>query len=200
MDKRAFVGITTVGGAAALVAVASLWLVLIDGANEASLRQLIRLSVDVAFPLFFVSFSASALHRFSPSQATRYLLRNRRYTGLSFAALFLWHAGLIYSLARLYPEPFFSELSNIALYSGVLTFSVVALMAATSNDYSVKYLGRPVWSRLHKVLGYFVAVMFLLTYLGKLDQVFFWPFAAAALAVFVLRGMRGWVERNPQPA
>jgi len=82
----------------------------------------------------------------------------------------------------------------------VLTFSVVALMAATSNDSSVKYLGCPVWLRQHKVLGYFVAVMFLLTYLGKLDQAFFWPFSAAVLAVFVLRGMSGWVKRFPQPA
>jgi len=199
MENRALVGVATVGCTAALVVAATLWLVLIDGASEASLRQLIRLSVDVAFPLFFVSFSASALHRFSPSQTTQYLMRNRRYIGLSFAALFLWHAGLIYSLARLYPEPFFSELSSAALYSGVLTFSVVALMAATSNDSSVKYLGRSVWSRLHRVLGYFVAVMFFLTYLGKLDQAFFWPFSAAALAVFVLRGMSRWLERDPQP-
>jgi len=37
------------------------------------------------------------------------------------------------------------------------------------------------------VLGYLIATVFLATYLGKLDQLFFWPYAVAAVVVFGLR-------------
>jgi len=155
--------------------------------SEESIRWAMRLSVDTAYPFFFLAFIAASLHRLKPSALSKYLLRNRRYLGISFAALFLLHGTLIYVLSQLYPEPFFSQLTDELLYGGLLTFSLVALMAVTSNDFSVKHLGRKAWSRLHKLLGYFVAIMFLLTYLGKLDQLFFWPYALAAVGVFVLR-------------
>jgi len=159
--------------------------------SEVSIRWAMRLSVDTAFPFFFLAFSAASLHRLKSTALSQYLLRNRRYLGISFALLFLLHGTLIYVLSQLYPQPFFSQLTDGLLYSGLLTFSLVALMAATSNDFSVKHLGQKAWSRLHKVLGYLIATIFLVTYLGKLDQLFFWPYALAAVGVFVLR-LGGW--------
>jgi len=167
--------------------------------SEESIRWAMRLSVDTAFPFFFLAFIAASLHRLKPSALSQYLLRNRRYLGISFAALFLLHGTLIYVLSQLYPEPFFSQLTDALLYSGLATFSAVALMAVTSNDGSVKQLGRKNWSRLHKLLGYFIAIMFLLTYLGKLDQLFFWPYAAVAVGVFGLRvgvWLKGLVDKG----
>jgi len=155
--------------------------------SEESIRWAMRLSVDTAFPFFFLAFIAASVNTLKSSGVSQYLLRNRRYLGISFASLFLLHGTLIYVLSQLYPEPFFSQLTDVLLYSGLLTFVVVALMAITSNDFSVKQLGRKAWSRLHKVLGYFIAIMFLLTYLGKLDQPFFWPYALAAVGVFGVR-------------
>jgi len=41
--------------------------------------------------------------------------------------------------------------------------------------------------------------MFLLTYLGKLDQLFFWPYAIMAVGVFGLRvgvGLKGQVNKG----
>jgi len=164
--------------------------------SEESIRCAMRLSVDTAYPFFFLAFIAASLHRLKPSALSQHLLRNRRYLGISFAALFLLHGTLIYVLSQLYPEPFFSQLTDGLLYGGLLTFSVVALMAASSNDFSVKRLGRKAWSRLHKVLGYLIATIFLVTYLGKLDQLFFWPYAIAAVGVFGLRVGRWFVVRQ----
>lgn len=195
MEGKRLVGITVL-----VAIVATGWMVLVESASEASIRQLIRFSVDVAYPLFFLSFCASALYGLFPSEVTRYLLRNRRYTGLSFSALFLWHGALIYTLAQLHPEPFFSELTAATLYGGAPIFFAVAVMAATSNDASMARLGRKAWGRLHRVLGYLIAIMFLLTFLGKLDQIFFWPFAAMALAVFVLRVASSLLMRNTRNA
>jgi len=164
--------------------------------SEESIRWAMRLSVDTAFPFFFLAFTAASVHKLKPSAISQYLLRNRRYLGISFAALFLLHGTLIYVLSQLYPEPFFSQLTDELLYGGLLTFVVVALMAITSNDFSVRLLGRKAWSRLHKVSGYFIAIMFLLTYLSKLDQLFFWPYAIAAVGVFGLRLGRWFVVRQ----
>jgi len=108
--------------------------------SEESIRWAMRLSVDTAFPFFFLAFTAASVHKLKPSAISQYLLRNRRYLGISFAALFLLHGTLIYVLSQLYPEPFFSQLTDGLLYGGLLTFGVVALMAATSNDFSVRRL------------------------------------------------------------
>jgi len=158
--------------------------------SEVSIRWAMRLSVDTAFPFFFLAFIAASVNTLKSTAVSQYLLRNRRYLGISFAALFLLHGTLIYVLSQLYPEPFFSQLSDELLYGGIATFGAVALMAASSNDFSVKHLGQKAWSRLHKLLGYLIATIFLVTYLGKLDQLFFWPYAAAAVGVFGVRV--GW--------
>jgi len=96
--------------------------------------------------------------------------------------------------------PLFSDLNPEAFYGGVLAFSAVTMMAVTSNDSSVAHLGHKTWGWLHRVLDYFIAIMFLFTYLGKLEQTFFWPFAAMAVAVFVLRFMDRLLKRNTRSA
>lgn len=155
--------------------------------SEESLRWSIRRTADLAFILFFFSFAAASIHFFAGTQFSTWLLRNRRHIGISFAAIFLLHALLIYLLACFYPEPFLSELTDGVLWGGLITFSTAAIMGISSNNFSVKLLGRKAWRWLHTILGYYLCVTWIATYSIKLEFVFFWPFFAAAVALLLLR-------------
>ena len=52
--------------------------------------SMIRLSVQLASPWVYFAFVATALGQLFPSSFSSWLLRNRRYIGLSFAAGFGW--------------------------------------------------------------------------------------------------------------
>lgn len=158
-----------------------------DDFSEDSLRWATRRSVDIAFVFFFLSFGASAIHLLSQSTFSIWTLRNRRYLGISFGISFLTHASLILLLARLYPEPFLSDITSDVIYIGITAFSFTALMTVTSNNMAVKLLGHKLWSSLHTVGGYFLLAMFAMTYLGKLEHVFFWPFVFAVINLILLR-------------
>ena len=60
-------------------------------------------------------------------------------------------------------------------------------MTVSSNNTAVKLLGRKLWSSLHTAGGYLLLAIFTMTYLGKLEHVFFWPFAVAVVSLVLLR-------------
>ncbi|MDA9574693.1 hypothetical protein N9R52_03720, partial [Porticoccaceae bacterium] len=72
--------------------------------------KLIRLSVQFASPWILIAFVTSALVTLFPGAISQWLLRNRRYTGLSFAAGFAWQAVFIAVLLYLYPAYYWDEL------------------------------------------------------------------------------------------
>ena len=52
--------------------------------------EMIRFSVQLASPWVFLAFIATPLSQLAPGTFANWLLRNRRYFGLSFAAGFVW--------------------------------------------------------------------------------------------------------------
>ena len=64
--------------------------------------SMIRLSVQLASPWIFLAFVARPLVQLYPGSFSKWLLRNRRYLGLSFAAGFAWQAVFIAVLLALY--------------------------------------------------------------------------------------------------
>ncbi|MDC6473057.1 hypothetical protein PQZ11_08350, partial [Luminiphilus sp.] len=54
------------------------------------LSAMIQYSVRWAVPFIFLVIAISALYRLFPSDVTRWLMRNRRYIGLSFAVAMAW--------------------------------------------------------------------------------------------------------------
>jgi len=155
--------------------------------SEDAIRWGIRRTVDIAFVLFFFSFGASAIHLIAKSRFSSWLTRNRRYLGISFGIAFLTHASLISFLAQRYSEPFLSEINTSVITTGIAAFSLTVLMILSSNNTAVKLLGHKLWSSLHTLGGYYLLAMFCLTYLSKLEHVFFWPYAAAAMSLISLR-------------
>jgi DMSO/TMAO reductase YedYZ heme-binding membrane subunit len=135
------------------------------GTGEAGLRMLVRATARTSLALFGVAFAASALRRLWRTPATAWLLRERRYLGLSFAFSHLLHALAIYALSLVLGDAFETNLVTIVFGGGA--YVMIALMAATSSDRAVAKLGRRRWRLLHLVGGYWVWIIFANSYTAR---------------------------------
>jgi sulfoxide reductase heme-binding subunit YedZ len=71
--------------------------------------NIIRLSVQLASPWVFLAFVARPMTQLFPGNLSKWLLRNRRYFGLSFAAGFGWQAVFIGVLLALHNAYYWNE-------------------------------------------------------------------------------------------
>ena len=140
---------------ATTVATAIILYLMLDGSDiTESSRAFLRLSGRVGMGLFFISFGASPLHRIFQAGWTRYLIRNRRYYGISTAIVLWAHYLVILSLSSTSPAWFEVSVPWFILFPGSVTFVFVGLMALSSNNFAVKKLGSKAWKKLHQVGGY----------------------------------------------
>lgn len=151
-----FVSLLLVGMVALLLAWA--------GWSADGLRLVVRATARTSLALFLLVFVTSALRRRWPTAATRWLLTNRRYLGLSFAASHGLHLLALVALGASFPAIFAARVQLPTLLVGGLGFVVVAALAATSSDRAVRWLGARRWSRLHTAGIYYLWGVFTLTY------------------------------------
>jgi DMSO/TMAO reductase YedYZ heme-binding membrane subunit len=175
-----------VAASTALIAGASALLLTRRGADVDRLRTVIRFTARTSLVLFLAAFTASALARLRPGAATGWLLRHRRYLGVSFAASHVMHLMAIVAFARVAPELFWSHTAPTTLVVGGVGYVLIAAMTATSCDRAVGWLGPRHWQRLHTVGVYYLWAVFLITYgaAGKPETL---PEVIALLAAFGLR-------------
>jgi len=123
--------------------------------------KLIRLSVQFASPWIFIAFVTSALVTLFPGAISQWLLRNRRYTGLSFAAGFAWQAVFIAVLLHLYPAYYWDELHKTSDLVGRSLSYVLLLALAVTSFYPVRRkMSRAQWHWLHLIgIWYFWAAI-----------------------------------------
>lgn len=135
------------------------------GYNEDGLLLTARYTVRVGLPLFLLAYSASALTQFFPSQSTRWIRRNRRYIGINFAVAHFIHMGAF----TLYFVTL-NEAPDIGtLVGGGSVYVLIALMALTSNNWSVRTLGKA-WHLLHRIGIHATWAVFLVLYMGRLSD------------------------------
>jgi hypothetical protein len=163
-DAGALSGWAIVGWAAAAVLLMEASILAALGTGEDGLRATIRASARTSAILFSAAFAASSLHALWPSPPTAWLLANRRYLGVSFAFSHFTHLAAILTLVDVLP-PGASRISPLTAIAGGIGYAFVAAMTATSFDATAAWLGPRRWSALHKTGGYFVLVVFLLTFL-----------------------------------
>ena len=189
---RRVVATTLVGLIAMTVAVSALF-----GVEEAGVRSQIRATARAALALFVVTFSASSVHRLTRTDASKWLLRHRRYFGVSFALAFAWHLAAVATLAMRWPTPFFAnEGLVVTIAGGGLAYVFAAAMTVTSTDAAVRRLGARRWKILHKVGSYYIWLIFFQSYLGRaLDD----PLAAALVAVLLLTVLLRAVAARQKP-
>lgn len=126
----------------------------------AALPDLMSPTARIAFVLFSLAFATSSLFRLAPSPFTRYLMRNRRYIGLSFALVHFTHLGLVLSNITLVPG---EARDIITIVPGAIAYAFLGLMTLTSNDISLRKLGAKRWKSLHKIGSYYIWLIFLAT-------------------------------------
>ena len=154
------------------------------GSDIDALRLALLVSARVAQILFLAAFVASSLflvwrHRFS-----HWLLRNRRYFGVSFAAVFTLHAiGIWYR--TLVDAQFAAELEPFVVKHGAFFLGVALVMAFTSTNAAQRGLG-VVWTVLHTVGSYYIFLIFFATEVQRVAEAF-WPYGIYFLLMcFVL--------------
>ncbi len=149
-------------GAAAIVVVT----VLMDGPGIEGRRLATQLTARFSLGLFLTAFGLGPLARLTGSEAVRGWTRQRRGLGLAFASAHFVHLGAVFAYVAAggpWPAPF-------AVIAAGVGYVVIALMAATSNDWAVTRLGPRNWQRLHTFGAYYVWLIFALTYLARVKQ------------------------------
>lgn len=173
------------GATAVFVAavVAATWLA--HGPTDEGLQLLARYTARAAFPLFLLAFTASALVRLAPSAPTRWIARQRRWVGLSFALAQLVHLAAIAAFFRGTPATLEAD---VAVIGGGIGFAFVIALAATSNDRAVRALGGRAWQRLHRTGIYVLWGIYAFTYASRVaaDPAYL-PGLAATLGALGLR-------------
>lgn len=134
-----------------------------DLARE-SFQGAARLTARWSFVIFLVVWSASALAHLWPGGWRAGLLYNRRGLGLGFAAAHLIHAGFFLTAIL----AFGTETSPKTVIGGGLGYVFVILLALTSNDYWVRAMTPKGWKLLHSIGVNYIAIVFFVSYLGRL--------------------------------
>ena len=123
-----------------------------------------RYSAHLAFVFLLLAFSASTLKALVNNAQTRGLVRYRRQLGLGFATAHTFHLiALILFLSNL--EGYSVDASVAVAGFG---YVVTAVLAATSNDYSVRRLGPVKWKQLHTVGISILMLYFFVAFSGRL--------------------------------
>ena len=123
-----------------------------------------RYSAHLAFVFLLLAFSASTLKAVVNNAQTRRLVRYRRQLGLGFATAHTFHlVALILFLSNL--EGYSVDASVVVAGFG---YVVTALLALTSNDYSVRRLGPAKWKQLHTVGVSILMLYFFVAFSGRL--------------------------------
>jgi len=138
-------------------------MMLAGGFTHDGMLQGVRLTARWSFAWFIAAWSASSLANLWPGGWRSLLLKRRRAVGLGFAFSHFVHAGFFLVAILVFgvkvPPPI--------LIGGALGYAVVVAMAATSNNASVKLLGKG-WKALHSFGGAYIALIFFISYLGRL--------------------------------
>lgn len=150
-------------GAAAALAALLVAVGLEHGAGEAGVRAAIRATAASSLALLLVAFSASGLHRVVRRPLTAWLLRNRRWIGLSMALSHTVHLAAIVTLAARWPAAG-AAIPPETRVAGSLGYLALAVLVATSNDRAVARLGTSRWRAVQRGACWVLWLVFLLSY------------------------------------
>jgi sulfoxide reductase heme-binding subunit YedZ len=157
MPPRVARALESYGLLAALLAVPWAWLAFGYLTGRLFYGEMIHASGDWAVWCLMAAMAVSPLRGLFPRQAwTAWLLRRRRYLGVAAFAYALLHAA-VYVLRQGELPRILAEALEAGLLTGWLAFAIFVPLALTSNDGSIRRLGRA-WKRLHRAV-YVAAVL-----------------------------------------
>ncbi len=145
------------------IMVAIIWL--IYGIDEQGMRMAIRATARTSYILFLGAFVASALRRIWSNSFTAWLLKNRRYLGISMAVSHTYHAiailGLWFATSGVTPK--FDP-------GGALGYLFLIAMTITSFERPAAWIGQPAWKILHTTGMHFFWLAFTLEFSLRIQE------------------------------
>jgi methionine sulfoxide reductase heme-binding subunit len=166
----------------------SIWIAGMRGFEVDGVRTVIRFTARTSLVLFCLAFSAAALALIWPNTSTRWLRRNRRYLGVSFAASHAIHAVAILAFAVMDPAGYAAATSIASYIFGGIGYAVIIAMTATSFDRTAAAIGARTWRRLHLIGGYYLLLQFMVSFGKRIpDMPLYALFLIPLVAVFALR-------------
>jgi sulfoxide reductase heme-binding subunit YedZ len=151
-------------------------------------RMVIRFTARTSLLLFCLAFGAGALARLWPNAWTRWLRRNRRPLGVSFAASHAIHAVAIVAFAAMSPPQFRDATSMATFIFGSVGYAFIIAMTATSFDRTADAVGPRAWRILHLTGGYYLLLQFMVSFGKRIpDMPLYALFLIPLLVVMALR-------------
>jgi methionine sulfoxide reductase heme-binding subunit len=182
--KPTFQGWRIVSFSALAIATMVAVILLIQGMDEQSMRMMLRATARTSCLLFLSAFVASALHRIGSNSFSQWLLKNRRYLGLSFAVSHTYHAIAMFGLwvVTSGSEPKFDPF-------GTLGYIVLAAMTVTSFQHPTAWIGQRAWKILHTIGMHLFWLLFTLGFALKLSQsvLIYLPILVLLILAMILR-------------
>ena len=192
--RGAFEGPRLVAWAAGALALLVAALVARGGTDEAGLRPLVRWTARFGLAFFLAAYCASSLRRLWPTPASAWLLRNRRWLGLSFATAQAVHLLAIGLLARRLGPAF--ETQPVSLAGGALGYAFTAALAATSSDRAVAWLGAARWKLLHRLGIHWLWIVYAVTEIPAARKSSLQLLLAALVVGAALLRLAAWRSRG----
>jgi methionine sulfoxide reductase heme-binding subunit len=184
----------------ALLLLMSLACFLVAGFETPGYRLIIRATARTSLALFLAAFLASAVLARWPGSLGQWLVRNRRSFGLAFAMSHAIHLGAIVIFARTDWTSFWALSSKGAIIAGSIAYVVIGLLASTSFDSAVRWLGARRWKHLHRFGLWFVWIFFVFTNAKRIPTSGWYVVPVVALIaamIFRLRTLRSQSMRQP---
>ena len=157
----------------------------VDLSSAKGLRSMIQLSVRCAVPWLFPAFAASSLNVVFPGSFSRWLLRNRKYVGLCFAAAMGWQLMFILCLVGMHTEYYVNNVFVLSdVVEGVVGYTFLIAMVLTSFKFGRSRLTSKQWKLLHTSGIYWLWTYILIVYWYNLfyyrspalliDYIYYW--------------------------
>lgn len=163
-----------------------------DLASAPGVSSMIQLSVRCAVPWLYIAFAASSIQTLFPGPFSRWLLRNRKYIGMCFAAAMAWQGFFILWLVTGHTDYFVNQVYVLRdAIEGVVGYAFLFAMTVTSFPRGRKLLKPRQWRLLHLSGIYFMwayafsVYWWALHYYSNpvpLDYIYYWAGFAAWVA------------------
>lgn len=166
----------------------SVWIAGMRQFEVEGVRMVIRFTARTSLLFFCLAFAAAALALIRPNAWTRWLRRNRRYLGVTFAASHAIHSVAIACFAVMDPAAYAAATSIASYVFGGIGYAFIVAMAATSFDRTAAAIGARAWRMLHISGGYYLLFQFMVSFGKRIpDMPLYALFLIPLVAVFALR-------------
>ena len=122
----------------------------VDLSHAEGVSSMIQLSVRCAVPWLYLAFAASSMPVVFPGSFSRWLLRNRKFIGLCFAAAMAWQAFFILWLVGIHSDYYVNYVYVLSdVVEGVVGYALLIAMVLTSFKFGRSRLTPRQWKLLH---------------------------------------------------